>query len=43
MFIPVVTSADFMAAGVHVGWEAFNRSAMPATCGHDMEVPDTML
>ena len=32
--------ADLMAAGLQSGWRALRS---PATCGHDMEVPDSAL
>jgi len=35
--------ADLMAAGLQSGWRALSSPAMPATCGHDMEVPDSAL
>jgi hypothetical protein len=40
---PVVTSADFIAAGLHVGWIALRRATMPDTWGQDMEVPESIL
>src|SRR5205085_7483186 len=36
---PVVTSADLICAGVHVGWRCFRSAAPPATCGAAMLVP----
>lgn len=41
--IPVVTSADFMAAGLQVGWIDLRRATMPDIWGQDMEVPDSIL
>lgn len=35
--------ADLIAAGLQSGWRALRRPAMPATCGHDMDVPDWMV
>lgn len=35
--------ADLIAPGLQSGWRALRRPAMPATCGHDMEVPDSEL
>lgn len=40
---PVVISADFIAAGLHVGWIALRRATMPDTWGQDMEVPESIL
>jgi len=40
---PVVTSADLIAAGLHVGWIALRRATMPDTWGQAMEVPESML
>lgn len=34
---------DFIAAGLHVGWIALRRAAIPDTCGQAMEVPDSIL
>jgi hypothetical protein len=41
--VPVVMIADLIAAGLQSGWTALRSPAMPATCGHDMEVPDSAL
>jgi hypothetical protein len=38
--LPVVTMADFIAAGDQSGWRALSSAAMPATCGAAMDVPD---
>ena len=35
--------ADLMAEGLQSGWRVLIRPAMPETCGHDMDVPDSML
>lgn len=35
--------ADLIAAGLQLGYAAFNKTAAPATCGVDIEVPDRML
>jgi hypothetical protein len=35
--------ADLIAAGLQSGWRALRSPAMPATCGHDMDVPDSAL
>lgn len=35
--------ADLIAAGLQSGWTIFNRAVVPATCGHDIDVPDIML
>lgn len=37
---PVVTRADLMAAGDHVGCFDLMRAAIPATWGQDIEVPE---
>lgn len=42
-FSPVVTRADFIAAGLHVGWIALSRATIPDMWGQDMEVPDSIL
>nr|CAB3485487.1 unnamed protein product [Digitaria exilis] len=39
----VVISADLILAGLQSGWLALISAATPATCGHDMDVPDKML
>ncbi|BAS90591.1 Os04g0573200 [Oryza sativa Japonica Group] len=39
----VVISADLICAGLQSGWLALISAATPATCGHDMDVPDRML
>ncbi|KAF3787876.1 hypothetical protein EJ110_NYTH09629 [Nymphaea thermarum] len=36
-------SADLMAAGLQSGCAPFSSAASPLTCGHAMEVPETML
>lgn len=41
--LPVVIIADFIAAGLHEGWEDFTMAASAETCGQDMEVPEIML
>lgn len=38
---PVVTRADFIAAGDQFGCTDLRRAAIPATCGQDMEVPES--
>ena len=40
---PVVTSADLIAAGLHVGWIALRRVTIPDICGQAMEVPESNL
>src|SRR5690348_5020201 len=37
----VVISADLTSAGVHAGWACRSSAATPATCGLDMDVPDS--
>ena len=37
--IAVVISADLIWPGVHVGCSALSRTAEPAECGDDIEVP----
>src|SRR3954452_18884176 len=37
----VVIRADLTSAGVQVGWVARSSAATPATCGLDIEVPDS--
>lgn len=37
--IPVVTSADLIAAGDQSGWTALRRATMPATWGVAIDVP----
>uniref|UniRef100_J3LAL6 Uncharacterized protein n=1 Tax=Oryza brachyantha TaxID=4533 RepID=J3LAL6_ORYBR len=41
--VAVVMSAERMAAGLQSGRSVRSRPTMPATCGHDMEVPDSEL
>jgi hypothetical protein len=41
--VPVVMMADRIAAALQSGWAALRRTAVAATCGHDMDVPETML
>lgn len=41
--VAVVMSADRTMAGVQSGCFFFSNAATPATCGHAMEVPETML
>jgi len=41
--IPVVIKAERIAAGDHVGWNDLMYPAAPDTCGHAIDVPDTML
>lgn len=36
-------SADFIAAGLHIGYLAFRRATIPDMWGQDMEVPDSIL
>ncbi|KAF5812465.1 hypothetical protein HanXRQr2_Chr03g0086731 [Helianthus annuus] len=36
-------SADLMALGLHFGCADLSRAARPLICGHDMDVPDSML
>lgn len=33
--------ADRIAAGLQSGWSDFTSPATPATCGHDIDVPDS--
>ena len=40
MFLPVVTIADFIAAGDQSGCFALSRATIPETCGVAIEVPD---
>ena len=35
--------ADRIAAALQSGWAALRRAATAETCGHDMDVPETML
>jgi hypothetical protein len=35
--------ADRIAAALQSGWADLRRTAVAATCGHDMDVPETML
>jgi hypothetical protein len=35
--------ADLIMAGLQAGYFVLRRPTMPATWGHDMEVPDIML
>lgn len=42
-FLPVVTRADLIAAGLQVGCIVFTSAAMPDMWGHAIEVPDSML
>lgn len=41
--LPVVTRADLIAAGLHVGWIDFIRATMPDIWGQAIEVPDSIL
>lgn len=40
---PVVMMADLIAEGLHSGWRALSRPAIPEMWGQDMEVPDSEL
>lgn len=42
-FLPVVTSADLIAAGLQVGWIPLRRATMPEIWGQAMEVPESSL
>lgn len=39
-WLPVVTMADFSAAGDQSGCRAFSSTMMPATCGVAIDVPE---
>jgi hypothetical protein len=41
--LPVVTSADFTAAGLQLGCSDLRRATTPEMCGQDMEVPESIL
>jgi hypothetical protein len=41
--LPVVTSADFTAAGLQLGCIDLRRATTPEMCGHDIEVPESIL
>lgn len=43
MVLPVVTNADFTAAGLQLGCIDFRRATTPEMCGHDIEVPESIL
>jgi len=43
LVLPVVIRAERIAAGDHVGWNAFTYAAAPETCGHAIEVPEMIL
>jgi len=39
-YLPVVMIADLIADGLQSGWRVLRRPTIPATWGHDMDVPD---
>jgi len=41
--LPVVTSADFTAAGLQLGCIDLRRATTPEMCGQDIEVPESIL
>jgi hypothetical protein len=41
--LPVVTSADFTAAGLQLGCIDLRRATTPERCGQDIEVPESIL
>ena len=41
--LPVVTSADFTAAGLQLGCIDLRRATTPEICGQDIEVPESIL
>jgi hypothetical protein len=41
--LPVVTRADFTAAGLQLGCIDLRRATTPETCGQDIEVPESIL
>lgn len=43
MNLPVVMSADLIAALLQVGWMALRRAAAAETWGQDIEVPEKIL
>lgn len=43
MFLPEVIIDERIAAGLQSGWRALRRPTMPATWGHDMDVPELTL
>lgn len=35
--------ADLIAAGLQSGWRVLRSSTAPATCGQDIDVPDSVM
>jgi hypothetical protein len=41
--LPVVMIADLIAAGLQSGWRVLRSPTAPATCGQDIDVPDSVM